>query len=197
MQSIASMFKQVSARLMVLSYTVGEFSKIFHILLNYIKSAPEDNFESPGKKSFKEVPLYFTKKGERAIQEKLSEFPHVFQTGGARFNWQKLKELGFAKKGEKDPGHQESHPSFLYLMGQVLSALAIKIDFLEFKDKEFYKKHEDEFKALFKIWGSKENMNAYHLFSDFESMNNASARKKMENKISDSIAILDKIDTKI
>jgi hypothetical protein len=169
MISIAGMFNQISAFLMILSYTLNEFSKIFQILLDFIKNAPDDFFESP--------------KSKKALKEKLSEFPRVFGTGGLQLNWRKPKD---------DPGKQEAHPNFLYLMGQELSALAMRLDFLDEEKNENYEKHKPEIKALFKIWGSREHMNALSLFSAFKSNNNETARKKLEKKISDTVIILKK-----
>jgi hypothetical protein len=185
MISIAGMFNQISAFLMILSYTLNEFSKIFQILLDFIKNAPDDFFESPkSKKAYEdEIPLFLSEKGVAALKEKLSEFPRVFGTGGLQLNWRKPKD---------DPGKQEAHPNFLYLMGQELSALAMRLDFLDEEKNENYEKHKPEIKALFKIWGSREHMNALSLFSAFKSNNNETARKKLEKKISDTVIILKK-----
>ncbi len=87
MQLITELFRQVGASLMVLSYTVKEIDKVFHLLADFMKGAHEDYFENPNqkvKKSFKEIPLYLTEKGESALKEKLSEYPHVFQRSTGR-----------------------------------------------------------------------------------------------------------------
>jgi hypothetical protein len=184
MISIANILKKIVSHLLVLSYTVQDYSKVFKLFSDFLSSSPEGYFESPkqyyeeAKKvwSFKEIPLYLTEKGSSALKEKLSEFPKVIGTGIET-------EPGFKKKAK---------PNFLYFLGQFLTIVAVKLDYMEYQDKEIYAKHKEDIEKIFDLWDSKEKMNAYHLFEKYESKNNETARRELKQKLSESAFILSK-----
>jgi hypothetical protein len=180
MKIITEIFKQVSASLLVLSYTGNEISKILHILSEFSKNASPDYFqdvEEPHKKNaFKKIPLFFSDKGETAIKGKLAEFPHVIDVAKA--------------------GYKNSPLNFLYLVGQFISAIAIKLDYLEVAHKDLFEKQKKEIESLFKIWGSEDKMNARSLFNRFQSIDNEPALKNLENKLSATALIIDKLEIK-
>jgi hypothetical protein len=181
MRLVTEIFRHINAYLMVLSYSIDDISKIFNILSNFLKNAPDDFFEDPKqyyrkKKSFKEIPLFLTDKGSAVLKKDLSEYPKILQSGT-------IQQEG---QGE----YKEAHPSFLYLVGQFLSTVATKLDYLELSNKIFYENNKNGIEKLFQIWGKKDQMNSNYLFTHFESKNNEIARKEIEKKLSDSATLL-------
>jgi hypothetical protein len=180
MQLITNILRRIGASLLILSYTGNEISKILHILSDFAKNASPDYFQDTKKhhkkKAFKEIPLFFTDKGETALKEKLSEFPRVLGVGRADY--------------------QNSPLNFLYLVGQFLSVVATKLDYLEVSHKEIYDKQKEDIENLFKIWGTRENMNALKLFNKFQAVDNETALKELEKQLSASAQIMDKIEIK-
>jgi DNA-binding MarR family transcriptional regulator len=173
MQLITEILRQISASL---GYTGKEISKILHILAEFAKNASPEYFVEhyKQKKAFKEIPLFFTEKGEATLKEKLSEFPRVLSVGKADY--------------------KKSPLNFLYLVGQFLSVVATRLDYLEVTHKDVYEKQKEEIESLFKIWDSREHMNALSLFNKAQSVDNKTALKELEKKLSASAQIMDKLD---
>jgi hypothetical protein len=82
----------------------------------------------------------------------------------------------------------------VYVIGQFLTTVATHFDYFEINDKKKYEENKDKINNLYKIWGSREGMNAYYLFKKFESKSNEVARQELEKKLSESASIMEKID---
>jgi hypothetical protein len=142
MISLFSHLKILAKRLMILSYTMEEIYKIFDALADFLKKSEDNYFEIKNS-----IPLIFTEEGHKEIKKSLSEFPNVYSVGSA---------------GLKDV-------SFLYLLGQFLTYLVMKIYSLEAQ----MPKHEfDEIKKpleeLIHLWSpGSTRLNADLLYSRY------------------------------
>jgi hypothetical protein len=74
--------------------------------------------------------------------------------------------------------------------------VATKLDYLEVSHKEIYDKQKEDIENLFKVWGTRENMNALKLFNKFQAVDNETALKELEKQLSASAQIMDKIEIK-
>lgn len=178
MLSFVSRIRSISANLMVLAYSAEDISKIFPLLASFIKTAPESYFETPTiKKSFQGVPLFLTDKGKDALQKHLTEFPDILRHG----------------RLEMEPGFGKTHANFLYTVGQFLTAVASKLGMAEIKLRDKFDEYKADVQKLYSIWGSEEDMNPYALFERFKSKSNSAATKEIEEKLSKSAEIMEKL----
>jgi len=179
MNSIHDFLKKASKYILVLGYNIQDMFKIFHILLDFLKKAPDDYFENVAiKKSFKGVPLNLTEKGTTALKNNLSDYPKMHNIG------ELSQEPGFKKES-----------NFIYVVGQFLTDVVTKIDFLI--ESKSINGDSKEIHKLYEIWGSRENMNAGSLFKKYENKNNSTARQELEDKLSRSADIIKKLNISI
>jgi hypothetical protein len=166
--------------MIVSSYTGDQLQDILLSLTDFIKTAPEDYFElvSLQKKSFREVPLSLSEKGEIHLKEKLSDYQDL------------LKVSNFGK----EPGFKDQQkPNLLYLIGKFLTLIALRISTKEVQSPDQFKEYKKDIEKLYAIWGSREKMSEGGLFAHFGSKSNSAVKGELMEKMSNSAEIMEKL----
>jgi hypothetical protein len=172
--------RKLAAIMVVSGYNGDQLQNILLSLTDFIKTAPDDYFESISlqKKSFREIPLYLSEKGESHLKEKLSEYHDLLKVGDFG------KEPGF--KGVQKP-------NLLYLIGKFLTMIALRISTKEVQSPDKFKEYKKDIEKLYAIWGSREEMSEGGLFNHFGSKKNDAVKGELMKKMSTSAEIMERI----
>lgn len=147
-----------------------EFSEVFGVLKEFLRNTSSEDFEVQEIKEKGKIPLGLPDKTKSKLKEALSDHPEVYRAGI-----------------EKDP-------NFLYLLGQFLTVLATKLDYMQvLKNDPEIKKTA---RLFYHIWESHNHMNAASLFKKMKSKSNSEAKSELIPLLSRSEKISEKFEEK-
>jgi len=141
--------------------------------LDFLKGESAKDFETDTlkgrlKENVEDIPLVLSDNALKRLKSDLSDYPEIYRSGiTARPNYEK--------------------PNFLYLVGQFLSVIAVKMDYLEILHEG--KNLKEISKDLYKVWESRSKMNAGSLFSHMAGKSNEEAKKELIELLSESYEI--------
>lgn len=156
------------------SYQIKDIPEIFSLFSNFIDSAPESYF-IPLKSAnlqdahFQDVPLYLSNSGIKALKSKLHNYSDIIHSG-----------LTFT-------------PNFLYVLGQFLTIVVTKIDKLQIDSPEKFEIIKPVVNKLYKIWNSRNHMNAISLFNTYTGKNPDTVKSDLSSKLHNSYNLVQKI----
>jgi hypothetical protein len=166
MFTLSSYLKRV-AFLYVLATKPQDIPDILKRFVKFLKEEPVENFETIPfedlvKASKKNVPLTLNEKALKKLKEIMEPYPSVLSAGI-------LPE-------------SRTTMNFLNILGQFLTLITLVLE-SKFENKPWLK-------DLFKIWGSRENMNARALVDKYSDKNSSTVKKDLIEKLNESIKII-------
>ena len=165
MMTISSYLKRVSY-LLVLATKPQDIPDILKRFVKFLKEEPVENFKSSlfediVKGSAKHIPLTLNEKALKDLKEIMAPYPSVLSAGIVP---------------------ESSSMNFLNILGQFLTVITFVLE------TKFEK--EQWLKELFKIWGTREKMNARSLVDEYSGKNPSTVKKDLTEKLNESLKII-------
>ena len=165
MMTISSYLKRVSY-LLVLATKPQDIPDILKRFVKFLKEEPVENFKSSPfedivKGSAKHIPLTLNEKALKDLKEIMAPYPSVLSAGIIP---------------------ESSSMNFLNILGQFLTVITFVLE------TKFEK--EQWLKELFKIWGTREKMNARSLVDEYSGKNPSTVKKDLTEKLNESLKII-------
>ena len=163
-----------------LAYTVGDVDKKIkaipkklNALANFIRNEPLDNYFSKSYTSIHskkplEIPLTLNEEAAKSFKEKTKEFPDLFNKGQAGM----------------------SEINFINTVGQNLIDIATVLNIFDIQEEEV--SIESTLNKLFKIWGSKAQMNGKKQSMKYNNKSNKEARDSLLKNLERSADLIEK-----
>lgn len=168
-RSIYQELKEIGRSLMAAEkakrYKISEFPRIFKLLAGFLDRTPETSFseETFTARSAYQAPLLLSDKGKSKLRSTLKSYPHVYEAGLVGHNL-----------------------NLLNLVGQLLTSVEMRLETLEIKDPDEYKKHEGAIKEYRRLWGSKTRMSARSLYNRFKNKSISEAKDQLGRLLEES-----------
>jgi hypothetical protein len=166
---ISSHLKRI-ASFIVLATNLHDIPDIMKRFVSFLKEETADDFETTlfdergdilsnaVKKSSKNLPLTLKDPALKKFKEIMAPYPSILSAGTLP---------------------KSSTVNFLYILGQFLTVITLILE------SKFEK--EPWLKDLFKIWGSRERMNARSLVDEYSDKNTSTVKKNLIEKLNDSL----------